>query len=205
MMEIEVVELCLESLRSGCFPVGSVITNAEGQIISKGRNTIHESEPKGYPVFGNSIAHAELNALVSMKRIPDDLDVSDYVIYTSMEPCVMCFGAIYMSGIKNVVYGMKDGVGGGLNLYGLTQYYSRKKINISQNKRLEKIQAVLVGFLCDESYVQRAGFWQTYISMYPAEYSIAEQLRERGVYDKIMANELGAAQFIDIVERSTRG
>jgi hypothetical protein len=41
--------------------------------------------------------------------------------------------------------------------------------------------------------------------MYPAEYSIAEQLRERGIYDKIMANELGAAQFIDIVERSTRG
>gem|GEM_PF-831421 len=200
-IEIEVIELCLESLREGCFPVGSVITDGQGKIISRGRNAIHDTEFKGYPVFGNSIAHAELNALVSMKRIPDDLNVSDYVIYASMEPCVMCFGAIYMSGVKNVVYGMKDAVGGGLNLYGLTEYYSRKRIEITQSKELEKIQSILIGFLCDKSYVQRAGFWQSYLSMYPEAFEIAQQLRKDGFYEKIVTNELNALQFIETVER----
>ncbi|MEJ5229021.1 MAG: nucleoside deaminase [Pseudothermotoga sp.] len=203
-VEIEVIELCLEALRAGCFPVGSVITDGQGKIISRGRNTIHDTEFKGYPIFGNSIAHAELNALASMKRIPDDLNVSDYIIYASMEPCVMCFGAIYMSGIKNVVYGMKDNVGGGLNLYGVTEYYSRKKINIAQSKELEKIQSVLIGFLCDKNYVQRAGFWQTYLSMYPQAFEIAQQLRRDGFYEKILANELTTLEFIEAVERSIK-
>lgn len=197
----EIVQLCIDALKMGSLPIGCVIVNGSGNIISKGMNAIHESNFSGYPVFGNSIAHAELNALVSMKRIPDNMEISDYVIYTSMEPCVMCFGAIYMSGIRNVVYGMKDGVGGGLNLYGVTEYYGKKKINIVQNKKLEKMQAVLFGFMRDKDYINRGGLWQTYLSMYSEEYKIAEQLRKNEIYGKLLAGTMNASQFISVVEK----
>ncbi len=196
----EIVQLCLDSFKMGCLPIGCVITDELGNIVSRGRNTIHESQFSGFPVFGNSIAHAELNALVSMKRIPDDTDISRYVLYTSMEPCVMCFGAIYMSGIKNLVYGMKDSVAGGLNLYGITEYYARKKINIVQDNKLERIQAVLIGLMEDKSYINRGGFWETYLSRYPEEYEVARQFNNNGIREQLLRGEISASEFVKIVE-----
>ena len=47
-----------------------------------------------------------------------------------MEPCPLCFGALYMSGIRNLRYAARDPYAGSTNLLGATPYLSRKEIDI---------------------------------------------------------------------------
>ncbi|KAK9676878.1 hypothetical protein RND81_11G106900 [Saponaria officinalis] len=52
-------------------------------------------------------AHAEVTAVREACKKLNQIDLSDCEIYASTEPCPMCCGAIYLSGIKKVVYGTK--------------------------------------------------------------------------------------------------
>ncbi|HOJ89118.1 MAG TPA: nucleoside deaminase [Pseudothermotoga sp.] len=192
--ELRVVELCLNSLRNGSLPIGSVVVDNNSNIVSEGRNMIHENSGDNRDIYGNAIAHAELNALVKL----NGEHLNTYTIYSSMEPCVMCAGAIYMSGIRNIVYGMKDYLAGGLNLYGLTDYYSRKKMTVHQSEDLGIIQAVLIGLLEDKEYVHRGGFWEIYLTHYKKEYLIAKRLEKEGFLNSL-CSELDASDFVHMV------
>ncbi|XP_074294807.1 guanosine deaminase-like [Silene latifolia] len=52
-------------------------------------------------------AHAEITALREAGKMLNRIDLSDCEIYASCEPCPMCSAAIYLSGIKKIVYGAK--------------------------------------------------------------------------------------------------
>ena len=93
------VTLALDAEEAGNLPIGAVIA-LEEQIISEGKNTIWQPEK-------NLHKHAEMEAL---SRIPQDLiNLPDRMtLYTTLEPCVMCFGAIMLYRIGRVVYGSKD-------------------------------------------------------------------------------------------------
>lgn len=194
-LELSVIELCIESLKKNCFPVGSIVVDENQKIISKGRNMINESSGGNREVYGNAIAHAELNALAKL----DGEHLHKYTIYCSMEPCVMCAGAIYMSGIKNIVYGMKDYLAGGLNLYGSTEYYSSKKMKIHHSQDLQIVQAVLIGFLEDTEYAHRTAFWELYLKYYEKEYLTARKLLSEGVLSSLMNSQVGADEFVKAV------
>ena len=75
------------------------------------------------------IAHAEVNAQLELdNRVHDQ--VNDYTLYVSLEPCPVCFGAFYMSGIRNLKFAAKDSFGGSTNLFGKTPYLNQKPIRI---------------------------------------------------------------------------
>ena len=97
------VTLALDAEEAGNLPIGVVIA-LEEQIISEGKNSIWHPEK-------NLHKHAEMEAL---SRIPQDLiNLPDRMtLYTTLEPCVMCFGAIMLYRIGRVVYGSKDDFGG---------------------------------------------------------------------------------------------
>jgi tRNA(adenine34) deaminase len=117
-----------EAFQEGSRPIGAVVINEKGDIVSKGKSSTL-IELSGSVVFHNELAHAEVNALLKLdNRIHKR--VTQYTLYSTLESCPLCFGAFYMSGIRNLEYAAKDKYGGSTNLKDTTPYLSRKPIKI---------------------------------------------------------------------------
>jgi tRNA(adenine34) deaminase len=89
-------------------PVGAVIVMRE-KIISRGYNQVE--------TLNDSTAHAEIIALTSAFNFLGSKYLPDATIYITIEPCVMCCGALYWSKIGKVIYGASDPKHGGLSLF----------------------------------------------------------------------------------------
>lgn len=89
------IELALNNVKDGGNPFGAVLVKND-EIITEGVNELHHT----YDVSG----HAELIAIRKAQSSLRTLDLSEYTMYASGEPCPMCMAAIYMSGIKKVYY-----------------------------------------------------------------------------------------------------
>lgn len=114
---------------AGSFPIGATVVDAAGQIVARGRNRNHERHANGQQLYGHPLAHAEMNALIALDY--QQHAVRDgYAIYTTMEPCPLCAGAIYMSGVREVHYAARDGYAGSTDMFGTTPYMSRKPMRI---------------------------------------------------------------------------
>src|SRR5262249_51830327 len=74
-------------------PFGAVVVK-DGQIIGVGRNQV---TAKNDPT-----AHAEIQAIREACEFLDSYQLTDCELYTSCEPCPMCFGAIYWSRLKTI-------------------------------------------------------------------------------------------------------
>lgn len=77
-------------------PFGAVITDKNGNIISKGNNQVLKNN--------DPTAHAEVVAIRNACKKLNTYDLSEYILYTSCEPCPMCLSAIIWSNIKEVYY-----------------------------------------------------------------------------------------------------
>jgi tRNA(Arg) A34 adenosine deaminase TadA len=85
----------------GNHPFGAVLVSAAGDVLIEAEN--------GYLPDRDMTGHAErLLATQASKQIPQHIRASS-TLYTSAEPCAMCAGAIYWSGIGRVVYGLSEG------------------------------------------------------------------------------------------------
>jgi len=92
------IEMSAAARSRGNRPFGAVIATASGQVLAEVINSNVES--------GDCTAHAEVNALrEATPKYPREL-LAGATMYASGEPCVMCAGAIFWSGIARVVYGI---------------------------------------------------------------------------------------------------
>ena len=80
-------------------PVGCVIVH-NNEIISRSSNMVE--------LLNDSTAHAELIAITSAQNNLNCKNLENCTLYTTLEPCMMCYGAIYLSKIKTIVYGASD-------------------------------------------------------------------------------------------------
>ena len=80
-------------------PVGCVIVN-DNEIISRSSNMVE--------LLNDSTAHAELIAITSAQNSLNSKNLDNCILYTTLEPCLMCYGAIYWSKIKTIVYAASD-------------------------------------------------------------------------------------------------
>jgi len=86
--------------QAGEIPIGAVIV-IDGEIISRGRARHNESR--------NQLRHAELNALLSGgEKLWKDYQQA--VLFTTVEPCPMCLGAVVMADIPHIIYALNDNV-----------------------------------------------------------------------------------------------
>ena len=96
------IALGAEARAGGNHPFGSLLTDGRGQVLAEARNSVvTESDPTG---------HAETNLvrLAGSLAARQGIDLSTCTLYTSTEPCAMCAGAIYWSGIGRVVYALAE-------------------------------------------------------------------------------------------------
>jgi tRNA(adenine34) deaminase len=104
----EVFALMWEAYVAGTVPVGAVVVDESGEVVSRGRNRIFDSARDGY--LGRSrLAHAEVNALAAL---PSDRLYEDFTLYTALEPCHLCLSAALSVQIGNLRYGSPDPYGG---------------------------------------------------------------------------------------------
>jgi tRNA(adenine34) deaminase len=95
-------------------PVGAVIVDEKGEIIARGRN---ERELSGDPT-----AHAEILAIREAAEKLGDWRLNGLTLVVTLEPCVMCAGAIQAARISRVVFGAWDEkVGAAGSLYDLVR------------------------------------------------------------------------------------
>lgn len=109
-------------------PVGAVIIQ-NGKIISKAYNKKEKTK--------NAIKHAEILAISQACKKLKRWRLDDCDLYVTMEPCMMCCGAIEQSRIKKIVYGIKN------ENYGCTSKLNNVKIisQICENECKDLIQS----------------------------------------------------------------
>jgi tRNA(adenine34) deaminase len=109
------VHALAEAAKSGeDVPVGAVIIDADGQVIATGHN---EREATHDPT-----AHAEVVAIRKAAEAKGSWRLDDCTLVVTLEPCVMCAGAIVSARIPRVVFGAWDErVGASGSLYDLTR------------------------------------------------------------------------------------
>ena len=114
-----------KALSAGEFPVGCVITH-QGRILANASRT---GTIGNYP---NEIDHAEIIALRHLPGLELNKKKDKVTLFTTLEPCLMCLGALILGGIDQIVYAYEDIMGGGTScdLAKLPFLYKKQEISI---------------------------------------------------------------------------
>ena len=97
------------ALAAGEFPVGVVLVH-EGEIVAQGRRANSQAATR------NELDHAEICALRQLAQTRSDLKLSALTVYSTLEPCLMCYTTLLLSGVRRIVWAYEDVMGGGTNL-----------------------------------------------------------------------------------------
>ena len=120
-----------EAYCNGSIPIGAVLVNQQGSIISEGRNRVFEADAPVKQISGNRLAHAEMNVLLQLDTEDNEL-LGKATIYSTMEPCIQCFGAIILSKVKNIYFAaMDDKLAGATTIKDQNGFINSKKLNIN--------------------------------------------------------------------------
>ncbi len=120
-------------------PVGAVIVDSDGAIVSRAHNLREMNQ--------NALHHAELLAIESACRARSSWRLGGCTLYVTLEPCLMCTGAIVNSRISRVVYGVKDPNGGAMgSLFQVNAYPLNHKITVESGLYEEECSRLLSDF-----------------------------------------------------------
>lgn len=102
------IEKARYGVQNGQSPFGACVVK-NGEVISSGSNTVWKD--------GDITAHAEIKAIRKACKKLNSVDLSGCIVYSTCEPCPMCFAACYWARISKIVYGarIKDAKGFGFN------------------------------------------------------------------------------------------
>jgi tRNA(adenine34) deaminase len=110
-------------------PIGACVVSQDGKILSvAGNRTITDCDPT---------AHAEIIALREAAKTLGYYRLTDATVYSTIEPCAMCAGALVQARVKRLVYGARD------ERYGAVHTKFQLCDNSSLNHRMEITEGVL--------------------------------------------------------------
>ncbi len=94
----DALDAAREGMAQGEAPIGAVIANADGHVVVRAFNEMQHS--------GNKTAHAEIVAFArAAGRIP--MDARDFLLVSTLEPCVMCTGAAMVGAVDTIVFALR--------------------------------------------------------------------------------------------------
>ena len=135
--------LAAESARNiGEVPIGAVIVY-DGEIIGRGYNLRETSN--------DPTTHAEMIAIREAAEHLDSWRLLDCTLYVTLEPCVMCMGAIILARIPRLVFASRDPKAGA----------SGSIYNLGSDRRFNHNVEVVEGVLAEECSEMLSGFFKT--------------------------------------------
>ena len=135
--------------KRGANPIGCSIVNDEGRVIACGQNRTRDDHAPENQICSNNLAHAEINAMLQINNKEHE-NINSYTLYTTLEPCIQCFGAFYLSGIRNLTFAAREPSGGSTNIVGKTEYLRKKEVSI--NGPLSALEAIHIVFRYDWAF-----------------------------------------------------
>jgi tRNA(adenine34) deaminase len=143
----EALKEARNALARGEFPVGCVLVH-RGRVVARGRR-------KGTAGGGaNELDHAEIVALRRLTRVRPAPAAEAVTAFCTMEPCLMCFGALMLNGVGSIVYAYEDVMGGGTACprSSLNPLYRDRRIAVRGGiRRLESL-ALFKAFFADPAH-----------------------------------------------------
>ncbi|WP_458352074.1 nucleoside deaminase [Pacificispira sp. HM-600] len=135
--------LAAEAGAAGDVPVGAVVTDASGAIMAEARN---ERELTGDPT-----AHAEVLALRRAAEVAGSWNLEGHSLVVTLEPCLMCAGALLQARISRVVFGSWDDKAGAAG----------SVYDVVRDRRLPYRAEVVGGVAAEESAALLGAFFET--------------------------------------------
>lgn len=96
---LEALKEAWKAFKAEEVPVGAVLVK-EGKVIARGHNQVE--------MLKDATAHAEMICLTAGEVALENWRLLDTVLYSTLEPCVMCVGAMHLTRISKLVYGAPD-------------------------------------------------------------------------------------------------
>lgn len=125
----EAIKAAIEARNLEEVPIGAILTNEAGEVLAiAGNRTITDNDPT---------AHAEILALRAAAQKIGNYRLTGASLYTTIEPCAMCAGALVNARIKRLVFGAHD------LRFGAVETVFRICDNSSLNHRIEITSGVL--------------------------------------------------------------
>jgi tRNA(adenine34) deaminase len=100
------------ALAAGEFPVGCVMVHKD-RIIATGAREGTTGD------CTNEVDHAEMVALRRLISLKTNINLREIILFSTLEPCLMCFGALMISAIGKIIFAYEDAMGGGTQFEGL--------------------------------------------------------------------------------------
>jgi tRNA(Arg) A34 adenosine deaminase TadA len=196
-----------EAYSCGSLPIGAVVAGPQGEILAKGRNHIKDDLSPHGQIGRNQLSHAELNVLLQISDVPKDV-IHTATLYTTLEPCPLCIGAFYMSGVRTLVFAARDVYGGASDVIGKTDYYSRKPVKVlpPPDPTLEAFSTAITCCAYLQCFSQRPDIVvETQRNVYPKAVEIAEEWDASGwLNDQAERKQDISLVFSDFVDRFSR-
>lgn len=97
--------------------VGCVIT-LDGKIVARGRNKVFSSK--------NRLLHAEIDAILKLQDKYFDPTGKNFTLYTTLEPCPMCFGSLLLTNVRTIIAGTNlDKSGASASMEHLPEFFTQ--------------------------------------------------------------------------------
>ncbi|MCH3918816.1 MAG: nucleoside deaminase [Spirochaetia bacterium] len=94
----QTVRVAHEALMRGCHPFGALLADKDGNILIE----------QGNDKDASPCLHAETALMIRAGKLYDRQFLEQCSMYTNFEPCVMCTGAVYWTGVSRIVYGVSE-------------------------------------------------------------------------------------------------
>ena len=97
--------LAWEAYRAGTVPAGAVVTDGAGDVVARGRSRVHDREAPPGRFCNSPLAHAEIDAVL---LLPPDVRYEHHTLWTTLEPCLLCVGAVVTACVGTVRWASSD-------------------------------------------------------------------------------------------------
>jgi tRNA(adenine34) deaminase len=146
------------ALDAGEFPVGCVMVHGNKILVSGARRGTTGDHP-------NEVDHAEMVALRRLFRLNPKINLREVSVFSTLEPCLMCFGALMISGIGRLVFAYEDAMGGGTrcDTANMTPLYQSNQMKIIPGiLRNESLKLLKIFFSEPQNKYLRDSYLATY-------------------------------------------
>ena len=173
-------------LNSGSVPIGAVVVDERGRIVARGRNGLAHDR----------LAHAEIEAL---SAIPSATDRSKCEIYCTLEPCLMCVGAIRLSQLRAVHCAALDPAAGGAEFFDANEFMRAFPCSMHAPSSPE-LELVVVALVAEFRHRTDHSRWREHwVRYHPIGAELGSALSKANAYHQWVSSSISAEQLYEQV------